>query len=176
MPSPLGHALAGLALHAAFARGREDLSDLRRIGIAVGAATAPDIDLLFRFVDGRNHHQMATHGVGFALLAGLAVAGLARWRGWRPLLTLSLLATTAWLSHIGLDLLGLDTHPPIGVMAAWPFAEGYFKAPWTVFMDIGRTLDWETIRHNALAMAWEVVLLAPLLLTAWRFRSVRAER
>ena len=34
----------------------------------VGAALAPDLDLLFQFVDGRNHHSAETHGIGFALL------------------------------------------------------------------------------------------------------------
>ena len=72
-----------------------------------------------------------------------------------------------------LDLLNLDTHPPIGLMALWPLTHGYYKVPWPIFMDIGRTLDWKTVRHDALALAWEVVLLCPLLVVIWRGRTGR---
>src|SRR5690349_14456383 len=136
MPSPLGHALAGLTLHVSTARDRE-LGSRSRIGVILGAALAPDLDLLLRFVDGRNHHQGASHSLGAALLAGLAVLGLSRLvaRAWRW--DLGLLACGAWLSHLVLDYFSVDTHPPIGIPALWPFAGGYFKSPWSLFLDIG---------------------------------------
>ena len=170
MPSPLGHALAGLTVQALAARGREDLLDVRRVAIAVGAAVAPDVDLLFKLVDGRNHHQAQTHSLGCAVAAAVAVWVFARWRGWPAAARLALLAGAAWTSHVALDYLGRDTHPPIGLMALWPVSSGYFKFPWPLFFDIGRTLAWETIRHNAVAVAWETVLLLPPLLLSWRHR------
>lgn len=170
MPSPVGHALAGVGLHLLTAPREQSRSRLR-IGVVVAAALAPDLDLLLRFVDGRNHHQAESHSLGCALVAGLAVWALARMRGWAQPGVLGLLGFGGWLSHVLLDLLGRDTHPPIGLMALWPLSRDYFKFPFPVFMDIGRTLAWETARHDALAIAWEVVLVAPVVLLLWRLRA-----
>jgi membrane-bound metal-dependent hydrolase YbcI (DUF457 family) len=170
LPSPLGHAAAALVLHGVTAPSAE-LRDRRRIGLIVGAAVAPDLDLLLRFVDGRNHHQGASHSLGAALVAGLVAFALARLRGWPRSVLLGLLAFGGWLSHLALDYLGRDTHPPIGIPALWPFSGEYYKAPWPLFMDIGRTLTWEGVFHNAVAVAWEMALFAPLLLLLWRLRA-----
>jgi membrane-bound metal-dependent hydrolase YbcI (DUF457 family) len=166
MPSPLGHGLIGLALHAVTARDRTELSDVRRALLVSGAAVAPDLDLLFRLVDGRNHHQAETHSIGAALIAGVVVAAIARLAGWTRPWALGLVVGAAWLSHPLLDYFGNDTHPPIGLMALWPFDRGFFKSPWIVFMDIGRTLDWETVRHNIVAVSWELLVITPFLAAA----------
>jgi membrane-bound metal-dependent hydrolase YbcI (DUF457 family) len=171
MPSPLGHALAGLTVHVLSARGGAERRSLRRAALLVGAATAPDLDLLFRLIDGRNHHQAETHSIGAAALAAVVVWAAARLGRWARPAVLGAAAGCAWLSHVLLDYLGLDTHPPIGIMALWPFERGFHKASWTLFLDIGRTLEWATVRHDALAVAWEVVLLGPLLLASWRLRA-----
>jgi len=152
-------------------RDEADLRDPWRIGVTVGAGLLPDIDLLFRLVDGRNHHDNETHSIGFALLAavtGALVFRLLRWR--RPLL-LALAVGLAWCSHLVLDYLNVDTNPPIGLLALWPFSDAYFKSPVPLFLDIGRTLTWETIRHDAVAAALESAILVPLLWAAWRFRT-----
>ncbi|HLA77218.1 MAG TPA: metal-dependent hydrolase [Vicinamibacteria bacterium] len=169
MPSPVGHVLAGIALD----RLTRKTGGQRRTLVLLLAAVAPDLDLLLRWVDGRNHHQAASHSVGSALLAALLVYGLARWRGWSEPAGLGLAACLGWLSHLGLDYLSLDTHPPIGLMACWPFSTGYFKSPWSLFLDIGRTLEWATVSHDAVAVAWEIVLLAPFLYLARRLRAPR---
>lgn len=170
MPSPLGHALAALTVHTLVSRDHSDLWDARRAALTVSAALAPDLDLLLRFVDGRNHHQGASHSLGAALLAALVVAWLARaTRSWRPA-RLALAVGLAWASHVLLDWLGEDTRPPIGLQALWPWSEAYFKSPWLLFLAIGRSLAWETVLHNARAMAWEACLLAPVLWLAWSWR------
>jgi len=138
--------------------------------VAVGASVAPDLDLLLRFVDGRNHHQGASHSVGAALIAGAAVMLLARAMGWARPPALGLVAAGAWGSHLLLDYLSVDTHPPIGIPLLWPFARGYFHFPWPIFLDIGRTLDWHTVRHDAVALAWETALVLPILLASWWLR------
>jgi len=137
------------------------------------AAVAPDLDLLLRFLDGRNHHQAQVHSVGFALLAALLVFALASWRGWAGAAGLGLGACLGWLSHLGLDYLSVDTHPPIGLMAFWPFSTAYFNSPWPLFLDIGRTLEWATVRHDAVAMAWEAAVLVTCLALARRLRAPR---
>jgi membrane-bound metal-dependent hydrolase YbcI (DUF457 family) len=169
MPSPLGHGLVGLAVHAVTARDAGELWDVRRATLVTGAALAPDLDLLFRFVDGRNHHQAETHSIGAALIAGLVVGLVAGLAGWARPAALAAVVTAGWLTHPLLDYFGNDTHPPIGIMALWPFDRGYFKSPWIVFMDIGRTLDWRTVRHNVVAVTWELIALTPLLAAAGAF-------
>jgi membrane-bound metal-dependent hydrolase YbcI (DUF457 family) len=166
MPSPLGHGLVGLAVHAVTARDARDLWDVRRALLVSVAAVAPDLDLLFRFVDGRNHHQAETHSIGAAILAGLFVALVGRVAGWARAAALGLVTALGWLTHPLLDYFGNDTHPPIGLMALWPFDRGFFKSPFIVFMDIGRTLDWETVRHNVIAVSWESLVLMPFLAAA----------
>jgi membrane-bound metal-dependent hydrolase YbcI (DUF457 family) len=169
MPSPVGHALAAVAVHAALSPRLVPFPDRRSVAVVVTAALAPDLDLLWRFVDGRNHHQAESHSIGAAALAALVVWALARSRRWPRPAGLGLLAGMGWLSHLFLDYLGRDTHPPIGLMVFWPFSSAYFKFPWPLFLDIGRTLAWETLRNNALAVAWEVVLLLPVTLwVVWR--------
>lgn len=175
MPSPAGHALFALALHAVTARDEREASSLGRAGLVVGAALAPDLDLLLRFVDGRNHHQAESHSIGCALIAALFAWGVARWHGAPGAARWGLAALVGWSSHVALDWLGRDTHPPIGLMALWPLSSGHFKFPWPVFLDIGRTLDWRTVRHNALAILWEIALLLPVAGACWRWRPSRRD-
>lgn len=167
MPSPLGHAIAGLTVHVAL--GGRPMRERTRAMVAVAAALAPDLDLLLRYVDGRNHHQGPSHSIGMAVLAGLAVAAFSP----RARLHLGLAAALGWASHVLLDYLSRDTRPPIGLMALWPFSTHHYKFPAPVFLDIGRTLGWATVRANLLAGAWELALLVPLLALAWLWRGRR---
>jgi membrane-bound metal-dependent hydrolase YbcI (DUF457 family) len=171
VPSPLAHFLLCVTTHVAIAPAA-DLGWRRRTAITAAAAVAPDLDLVLKQF-GVAVHQGASHSIGAAILAGLAVALCAAFLRWPRPLTLGLAAVLGWSSHLALDLLNADTHPPIGLMALWPFTDGYYKVPWPIFLDIGRTLDWKTVRHDALALAWEATLLCPLLVIAWRGRTRR---
>ena len=171
MPSPVGPGLAGLTVHILMSRDRAQVRDPARLALVVGAALAPDLDLLFRFVDGRNHHDCETHSIGFALGAAVLAMALARTAGWARPWVLGSAAGLAWLSHLVLDYLNVDTSPPIGIMAFWPLSHAFYKFPWPLFLDIGRTLTWATVRHDALAAAWEAAVLTPLVLGAWRLRD-----
>ena len=162
MPSPLGHALAGLTVHLLTARDRADVLRGARAFTIVAAALAPDLDLLLKYVDGQNHHQGASHSLGAALLAGLVVSLVGAWRRDERPVWMGLLAMMGWGSHVLLDYLGRDTHPPIGLLALWPVADGYYKFPWPVFLDIGRSFEWTAILHNSIAVAWELVILLPI--------------
>ncbi len=175
MPSPFAHGVAGLTVHILMSRDRQDLYDPWRIGVTVGAALAPDLDLAFRYVDGRNHHGAEFHGLGVALLAALVGGLVFRLLGCRRPSAGGLAIGLAWATHPLLDYLNVDTSPPIGILALWPFDSSYYKFPWPIFMDIGRTLDGTTLRHNVIAAAWEAVLLLPVLLVAWRWRSRRLQ-
>jgi hypothetical protein len=170
VPSPVGHLLAGLTVHVLSARDRGEAMDLPRAALVSGAALAPDLDLLGRLWDGANHHQHELHSLGFALLAACAAAGFARGLGLAPLRT-ALAVGLSWSSHVLLDYLAEDTSPPIGIMALWPVSRGYYHFPHPVFMDIWRTLEWKVVVHDGAALAWELVLLVPILAAAVWARS-----
>jgi hypothetical protein len=168
MPTPIAHFLAGIATHVASAP-RDEIARRTRTALVVAAALAPDGDFAFKAL-GLAVHQGRSHSVGMAVIAGLVVAAVARLAGARSPGGLGVAAGLGWLSHVTLDLLNADTHPPIGLMALWPFSSGYYKLSWPVFLDVGRTAEWRTIWHNALAVAWELAVLCPLVVMAWRRR------
>jgi membrane-bound metal-dependent hydrolase YbcI (DUF457 family) len=147
-----------------------DLGWRTRTAVTVLCALAPDLDFAGGLF-GQRWHQRQSHSIGAALIAGAAVSlfslvsGSARWRG------LGAAAFLGWTSHLVLDFMNVDTNPPIGIMALWPFSSDFFKFPWPIFMDIGRTLTLHTVRHNALAVAWEAVSLSLLLVVCWRGRK-----
>jgi membrane-bound metal-dependent hydrolase YbcI (DUF457 family) len=172
MPSPVGHAIAGVAAgwlvapQARASRGRT----LRAAAFAL-AATIADIDLLV------GTHRGPTHSLAAALLAGIATwvwfavgsatgpvkgDGLCIARDDRPL-RFALAMTAAYATHTLLDWLGSDSSPPIGIMALWPFNREYYESPLHVFMAISRRYwlpDFWTL--NARAIARELVILGPV--------------
>lgn len=179
MPSPLGHALAGLALTAALVpRGRRVAPVLV---LAVGASLAPDLDFVPGFLvgdPGRFHHG-ASHSVGAAALAALLGAvvggrlpGLGAARG-------ALVFGLAVLVHVLLDALAADTSVPYGVPLLWPLDDRYVIASRAVFLDIQReqtdaaTFFWTLFTlHNARAVLLEALLVGSLALAAAALRRV----
>lgn len=164
MPTPIGHALAGIAI--AGASRRVDLSP-RHVVLLAFAAAAPDLDLVLRLFDGVNHHRGVSHSFAAAALAGVAVFGLRRFGSDLPP---ALSMGFAWASHVVLDYLGLDTSPPSGVMALWPFSSDYFASPVWIFYDIPRSFSTAAVRHNLVAVAIEVAVLGPVAFLCWRGR------
>jgi inner membrane protein len=175
MPSPLGHALAGVAA-AWLVGGRLPpgthatvVFPSRRAGGArlnltapqlewvlfgvVGAA--PDLDLLV------GAHSSYSHSIGAAVLVGVVVWLVTR-RRW-PRVAVGIGA--AWASHILLDWLGSDTSPPIGIMALWPFSWEYYQSSLCVFDAISRRywLRHEFFAGNLRAVLKELAILVPTL-------------
>ena len=127
MPSPLAHALAGLTVHVVSSRDRADVADRWRAAVTVGAALAPDLDLAFKYVDGRNHHNGELHSIGFALLAAATGALVFRLLRWRAPLATAFAVLLGWTSHLVLDFLNVDTNPPIGLLCAFPVRTGSLR-------------------------------------------------
>lgn len=169
MPSPLGHALAGVAAGWLVARpAKEKQARLRQAAIFAALAVAPDLDLLV------GRHSAETHSIGAAAI----VATIAWWRHW-PVATerwrVWLAVCLAWATHPLLDALGSDTSVPIGVMAFWPLSREYVQTGLDIFLPIYRR--WMLpgfVSHNFVAMAREIVLLLPVTGLVWWMRSGRA--
>jgi membrane-bound metal-dependent hydrolase YbcI (DUF457 family) len=179
MPSPVGHALGGLIVGLLISPGtlgtlstlgtRGTRGTLGILGTLALAAVLPDLDFLW------GRHNMETHSLGAAALAGLAV--LAYTRGKNPRLALAV--ALAWSTHVLFDWLGSDDTPPLGVMALWPLTSTFYFADAFVFEAISRRY-WlpNFIPHNAWAVIKETLILGPplLLLTALRWRARRRSR
>ncbi|HEX7126188.1 MAG TPA: metal-dependent hydrolase [Thermodesulfobacteriota bacterium] len=180
MPSPLGHALAGLALAVALAPGARVAS---AAVLAVAASLSPDLDFVPGLLvgdPGRYHHHGASHSVGAAAAAALLGGALAASPYGRATGLASvgagraaLLCGLAVLAHVVLDALAVDTSRPYGVALLWPFDGAYLISPWTPFADIQReesdaSAFFRTLAssHNLRAVVVEAALIGPLVLLA----------
>lgn len=193
MPSPIGHALGGALFGGLFADGSARDTGSRpaprrwwRDALVLAAVgLLPDLD----FVLGA--HSRYTHSLGATLAAGVvawlivrSAAGAARgdgarasdravvWGGAPRTLSWAFAVAAAYGSHVLLDWLGHDTTPPIGIMALWPFSEGFFQSDLHLFMAISRRYWLANFwSHNLAAVAWELALLGPPTLAVWWYRS-----
>jgi membrane-bound metal-dependent hydrolase YbcI (DUF457 family) len=179
VPTPLGHALGGLAT-AWFSSAISGPANPKvRHGSAklalgcVVAAVSPDIDILF------HSHRTFTHSIGAAAIVGGAVwiaARLSRQPADRArAASVALTVAAAYATHIVLDLLGKDTAPPFGLTALWPFSSRFYLSGADLFMEISRRY-WkpdEFILGNLKAGAWELLVLGPVAAIAWYLNSRR---
>lgn len=155
MPSPLGHALGGLAVGFLLT----SRAHWRLLAACVVAAALPDVDFLLPL-----RHRGPSHSVGAVALAGLAMYAWVKFvrpRGdtGRAAVAVAL----AYGTHVLFDWLGTDSSAPRGLMALWPFSSAFYISGLDVFDSVDRRywLDgfW---RRNTIAVAREVALLAPL--------------
>ena len=151
VPSPIGHALGGMALGCLIA------PRLGRGAAAAGLtyaafAIAPDLDLLV------GSHSTYTHSAGAVGIVFLAAWAASR----RPRVAAAIAA--AWASHLLLDWLGSDTSPPIGIMALWPFSREHYQSSFYVFDAISRRywLPEQFVWSNLKAALREVLILGPV--------------
>jgi hypothetical protein len=167
MPSPVGHALAGIAA-GWIVRGnrlREGVRGRREAAAFAALAALPDIDLIFGV------HSGPTHGIGAALIAGFAAWLPGIWAGAGGVASRVRTAgacVAAYGSHAVLDWLGTDSSPPIGFMALWPVTHAYYESSLHVFMAVSRRI-WQPElfwRQNLLALARELLILLPIVLAA----------
>ena len=186
MPSPIGHALGGIAV----AWGVVPRRNWNAAVVLAAVALAPDLDLLV------GDHRGISHSLGAAVVAGaLASVAAALRKGVRPgsdpfstpregvrpgsdpffAARWGAAVALAWTSHVFLDWLSNDTRPPIGVMALWPVTRDYYKAAIEIFPPVSRRWgDTRFWQHNIYAAVVELVLMVPLTFLALRvFRSDR---
>ena len=158
MPSPIAHGIAGAV--AGWTIDAPASGSLRRVALYTSMGMAADLDLLV------GAHSTYTHSVGAVILAAGLTLSLTRGRA--PRLALGVAA--AWSSHILLDWLGSDTSPPIGIMALWPFTDGFYQSSVFLFDAISRRywLPLEFIGGNLRAMVKEALILGPVAWLAMR--------
>jgi membrane-bound metal-dependent hydrolase YbcI (DUF457 family) len=157
MPSPIGHALAGIAVGALIAK----RPGWRLLAITAVAAALPDVDFLLPL-----QHRGPSHSVGaaaMAFVAALLVISLGSHviRRWHTAAAVGL----AYASHTLLDWLGADTSTPRGLMALWPLSTSFYISGLDVFHSVDRRYwtsgSWT---RNATAVLREIAILGPLVI------------
>lgn len=176
MPSPIGHSLAGVAIFGARRSlgepaHRTRLGTLLVLALLVFAANAPDLDFLPGLLigDADRYHHGPAHSLGAALVFGIVATALARVFAPRAALRYGALMTLAFVAHLLLDMMSVDTRPPRGVPLFWPLVDRNFAFPIELFLDIHRntgTGNFFTgllVKHNAYAALWEFVVMGSVL-------------
>ena len=135
MPSPVGHALAGIAVawaadlfpgNRAWRAVPERARWYARAGggltLACAAlAFAPDLDLLIGF------HRSITHSF-VSVVVVAAVAGVLAAKARLPVTRIACMCAGAWATHMLLDWLAVDPSTPRGIQALWPFDDRWFMS------------------------------------------------
>lgn len=173
MPTPIGHALAGMAAGAVpaaigLARHRRTPAPLIIMYACLGMA--PDLDFLFAM------HSSYTHSVGATLVAAFVSAASVR----SGRLSLGMTAGAAYGSHLLLDWLGTDNVVPFGIMALWPFSESYYLAGTDWFVPVCReywraACCWQLVQAvmRELAVLGPIAVVSILLAQRARHRDTR---
>ena len=180
MPSPLGHALAGLTVgwlgDPAPARRSpwwKDAVTSFAVGGALMAAL-PDADLL---VPIHHFHRTATHSLAATALILIMTAVVTGKVTGRPNWRLATMLATAQLTHLLMDWLGYDRNPPPGIQLFWPISRTYFISGWEWFPPTAREeLSLYMVGVNAWAAVYETLAVGPFAALAWVLRRRRARQ
>jgi membrane-bound metal-dependent hydrolase YbcI (DUF457 family) len=180
MPSPIGHALAGIAVawaadlvpgDRAWRTAPAGSSWYQRAGggltlacAALGAA--PDLDLAFA------EHRTVTHSLLAAVLVGVFAAALAA-NARRPIARIALMCAGAYGSHLLLDWLGADYYPPRGIQLLWPINHEWYISGLDVFRQTARLRVFTRgpMLTNLRAILQEVAILGPTVAALWLVRA-----
>jgi membrane-bound metal-dependent hydrolase YbcI (DUF457 family) len=186
MASPIGHALAGLAVawgadlvpgKRSWRTARSSGSWYERAGAGLTLACAllapaPDLDLFFG-----GFHRTGTH----SFLSVAVVAIIAGWiaaRAGLPVTRVALMCAAAWGTHLLVDWLSADQSSPRGLQLSWPFGDQWFISGWDIFIGIERRelFSAASMRRNMGAIAREVAILMPLVVVLWLMRKKKLGR
>jgi membrane-bound metal-dependent hydrolase YbcI (DUF457 family) len=179
MPSPIGHALGGIAVawaadlvpgDRAWRTAPNTASLYLRAGngftlLCAGLGAAPDLDLAFVA------HRTATHSIAAAVVVGLCAAAVAATTG-RPVTRIALMCAGAYASHLLMDWLGVDRYPPRGIQLLWPINNEWYISNADIFRQTARLRIFTRgpMLTNARAILQEIAVLGPTLAVLWLVR------
>jgi membrane-bound metal-dependent hydrolase YbcI (DUF457 family) len=182
MPSPIGHALAGIATvwvvdlvpgNRAWRSVPGSSPWYQRAGgglslLCAGLGAAPDLDLATAT------HRTATHSFTAVLCVGAVAAAVAA-KTDRPAVRIAIMCAAAYGSHLLLDWLGTDQYFPYGLQLLWPFSRHWFISGWDVFRQTNakHIFTYEPMVTNLRAIIQELAILGPIAVALWLLR-VRA--
>jgi len=167
--SPIAHSGLGLLGWQLFDR-KKTVSTL---GLYLIVANGADIDFLLHMIF-RGHalflHQYYTHNLLFVLVFTLLFVFLLEDAGSRWGLVLT------GVSHLAVDLIVIDTLPPIGIRLFFPLSKTFFNLPWFPYLQRGTLKAMASPRNlEVLALEFGLFVLPVLIIfhkLLWRrFRS-----
>jgi membrane-bound metal-dependent hydrolase YbcI (DUF457 family) len=179
MPSPIGHALAGIAVawtadlvpgDRAWRTAPPAAPWYPRAGngltlLCAGLGAAPDLDLAFAA------HRTMTHSVSALVLVGVLAAAFAAYSG-RPVVRIALMCAAAYGSHLLLDWLGADYYPPRGLQLMWPINHEWYISGLDLFRQTARLRVFTRgpMLTNIRAILQELAILGPIVIALWLVR------
>jgi membrane-bound metal-dependent hydrolase YbcI (DUF457 family) len=179
MPSPIAHALAGVAVawtadlvpgDRAWRTASPDASWYQRAGngltgICAALGMAADLDLL------RGGHRTFTHSIGAVFFVTLFAAAMAV-KSRRPIARVTAMCAAAYATHILLDWLAEDPYFPYGIRALWPLSDRFYISGLHVFRQTARTFitSESAMLQNTRAIIQEIAILGPLVVALWLVR------
>jgi hypothetical protein len=180
MPSPLAHALGGVAvvLVADLLPRRQEscvapgAGDSRLVVACACLAALPDADLLLPIAHRTmTHSVVAVAAVGLFMIIAAAVTG-------QVTLKIGVTCVAAYASHLLLDWLQTDPTAPHGLRILWPFSSTWFISDWNIFRGTERShfLELATMKNNLVAVAQELAILLPVVGGLWLVRVKTAAR
>ena len=176
MTSPVGHTLGGL-----ISNQRQTFSWPWLLYI-IFAANAADLDFVAGALVGQfnRFHHMASHSIMAAIIFAGACYIVSKLYS-NQASKIALVGGLAYLSHLLLDAITIDSSAPRGMQLLWPFSDEYYIAPVTFFTNIHHGARSDTLlqalssifsMHNLGAMVLELIILLPiLLLMKWRQKA-----
>jgi inner membrane protein len=169
MPSPIGHALAGVAVAWAI----DPRTDRRLTLAAASLAALPDIDLLLPI-----QHRTITHSLGAVIAVTIIAAVVTAQVTRRSVARVALICAAAYASHLLLDWLGVDDYFPYGLTLLWPFSDRFYISGWNLFPETARQhlFTGPSLVVNLKAIAQEVALLGPIVLAVWLERAAKCRK
>ena len=179
MPSPIGHALAGVAVAWAvdlvpgdrrWRTAPETAPWRERAGngltlLCAGLGAAPDLDLAFV------SHRTMTHSLSAVVVVAVVAAAVTAGTG-RPIARIALMCAGAYGSHLLMDWLGVDYYPPRGIQLLWPINHEWYISDADVFRQTARLRIFTRgpMMTNARAILQEIAILGPMLMALWLIR------
>ena len=176
MPSPIGHAMAGIAAawtadlvpgQRAWRAAPESASWFLRAGsgvtlVCAGLGAAADLDLLF------GGHRTVTHSLAAVVFVWVLAVALAANAG-RPIVRVGLMCAAAYATHLLLDWMGVDRFPPRGIELLWPLNREWYISGLEVFRQTARLRIFThgPMITNLRAILQEIAILLPMLAVLW---------
>lgn len=132
MPSFFGHAVAGIALGAAFT---DEKTPRRAIALGTLCALAPDLDCFTLFLKLHPGNYLAHRGVTHSLLAAVMLAATVLLLGFKAEQRTSRMGVYLLLATLSHGLLDACTSGRIGVAFFYPFSSSRWGCYWQPFVD-----------------------------------------
>jgi inner membrane protein len=183
MATPIGHALAGYAIFSAYQSTMRQ-NRLKLLGLCLVMAIAPDFDFLPGLLAGQPalYHQGISHSLGVAAVVSFGLTVMYRLRRGTIVADWSLFFF-AYVSHLAVDLLGVDARPPYGIPVFWPFSNEAYLSPWQILLGVHHAASTSDsigawllrVFHlvNLKAIGIEVLAILPIVLLIRNFSRLR---